>query len=366
MSILGIDHVELYVGDARQTAYYMCTAFGFRIVGRAGPETGLPGQRSLLLRHGDIHIGLTSGLVPDHPATKYVAQHGDGVAVIALGVHDVADTFHDVVSRGAAVITPPREYGHGSGRVVTANVGGFGDLTHRLVQRSADPEAPFWPGVIQPVPDDPVERPDHEQLLQVIDHLAVCVPSGELATTAGFYRDVFGFDEIFAEFIEVGGQAMDSKVVQSPSGGVTFTIIEPDATRHAGQIDDFLNWHAGAGVQHLAFRTNDIVRAVTTFASRGVGFLDTPDAYYEALRRRVDDTGVPVDVMRGLGILVDRDHWGQLYQIFTESMHIRRTMFLEIIDRRGALTFGSNNIKALYEAKQRELSGSPLAPPVLT
>jgi len=178
-----------------------------------------------------------------------------------------------------------------------------------------------------------------------------------LAPTAKYYEDVFGFAQIFEEYIEVGGQGMDSKVVQSPSQHVTFTLIEPDPDRRPGQIDDFLTWHAGAGVQHVAFGTDDIVTAVSTLADHGVRFLGTPSSYYDTLEDRVGHVDAPIEELRRLGVLVDRDHWGQLLQIFTESMHIRRTLFLEIIERRGALTFGSGNIKALYAAKQRELAG---------
>jgi 4-hydroxymandelate synthase len=357
-NVLGIDHVEFYVGDARQTAYYLCTAFGFRVVGHGGPETGLVGQRSVLVRHGDIYLLLTSGLVPEHPATEYVARHGDGVAVVAFGVYSAAEFYADVVGRGAVGLQPPTAHGSEQHEVIMAIVAGFGDVTHRLVQR-AGMDGPFWPGAIEPVSAEPSDP----ELLRVIDHAAICVPAGELTATARYYEDVFGFNEIFAEYIEVGGQGMDSKVVQSPSGGVTFTLIEPDPGRRAGQIDDFLRWHAGAGVQHLAFRTDDIVQSVGTFGTRGVGFLTTPASYYEALEQRLGPVGMPMHVLQELGILVDQDHWGQMYQIFTQSMHIRRTLFLEIIERRGALTFGSSNIKALYEAKERELSGATSAIP---
>jgi 4-hydroxymandelate synthase len=353
MNVRTIDHVEFYVGDARQTAYYFCTAFGFRVVGQAGPETGLAGQRTLHLRHGDIHLLLTSGLTADHPATEYVARHGDGVAVVAFAVHDATATHTEAVARGALSISTPQRYGHGT---VLATVSGFGDVTHRLVER-CPADAGFWPDVIRPVAS--VEA-DPERLMEVIDHAAICVPAGQLDATVAYYTDVFGFIEILAEYIEVGGQAMASKVVQSASGGATFTLIEPDPTRAAGQIDDFLSWHAGAGVQHLAFRSNDIVTAVDTFAARGVGFLSSPGSYYDALEARIGAVDLPVAGLRQAGILVDRDHGGELYQIFTQSMHVRRTLFLELIERHGALTFGSSNIKALYEAKERELSaGSP-------
>lgn len=340
MNVLGVDHLEFYVGDARQTAYFLCTAFGFRIRGQGGPQTGLADQRSLLLRHGDIHIVLTSGLTPQHPATEYVGRHGDGVAIIGMGVEDVRVAYDEC---GAGLVEPAFYE-----QAAFAVAQGFGDVTHRLVQRHEDKE--FWLPGIEPVVD---AEPD-DGLLQVIDHLAICVPNGELGSTSRFYQDVFGFNEIFEEYIEVGGQGMDSKVVQSASREVTFTLIEPDVRKRPGQIDDFLQWHAGAGVQHVAFRTDDIIRAVSTFSDRGVGFLSTPGSYYDLLATRTTD--IPLGELRKHSVLVDEDHWGQMYQIFTQSMHIRRTLFLELIERHGALTFGSSNIKALYEAKERELA----------
>src|SRR5205814_2339918 len=177
------------------------------------------------------------------------------------------------------------------------------------------------PGLV-PVPGP---HPDgNGELLRTIDHLAICVPAGQLAATSRYYRDVFGFAQTFEEYIEVGGQGMDSAVVQSPSRGVTFTLIEPDPTRRPGQINDFLQWHAGAGVQHLAFGVNDIVEAVGALAERGVRFLGSPASYYESLPDRLG-VDLPIEDLRRLGILADRDHWGHLFQIFTESVHVRRT-----------------------------------------
>lgn len=353
MHISGIDHIELFVGDARQAAFYFCTAFGFKVCGHGGPETGLAGQRSLLLRQGEIQIVLTSGLVADHPATEYVRRHGDGVAIVAIGVDDAEQAYRQLVERGAAAVSAPARYALDEAEVVVAEVSGFSDVTHRLVERHG-PQREFLPGAIELIGDDPY---GDAKLLRTIDHLAICVPAGGLTPTAKYYEDVFGFKQIFEEYIEVGGQGMDSKVVQSPSQHVTFTLIEPDPERRPGQIDDFLSWHAGAGVQHVAFGTDDIVTAVGTLTDHGVRFLGTPSTYYDALEERVGHLDAPLEELRRLGVLVDRDHWGQLLQIFTESMHVRRTLFLEIIERRGALTFGSGNIKALYAAKQRELSG---------
>lgn len=352
MEIYGIDHVELYVGDARQAAFYLGHAFGLQIHGQGGPETGLPGQRSLLLREDAVQIVLTSGLAAEHPAAAYVQRHGDGVAVVGLEVDNAADAYTELLARGAESVAAPVIYTDQETTVVIAEVGGFGDVIHRLVERRG-PRYEFLPGAIQITA--PASGPD-EKLFSEIDHLAICVPSGQLKPTAEFYERVFGFLPIFEEYIEVAGQGMESTVVQSPSKHVTFTLIEPDPNRRPGQINEFLSWHAGAGVQHIALRTSDIVEAVSTLAARGVNFLASPSAYYKALPDRVGELETPIEDLEKLGILVDRDHWGQLLQIFTESMHVRRTLFLEIIERRGAMTFGSGNIKALYEAKERELA----------
>lgn len=354
MRIHGVDHVEFYVGDARMAAHYLCTSFGFRLYGQGGPETGLPGQRSLLLGQGDVRVLLTSGLVADHPATKYVAQHGDGVAVVAFGVEDAAGVYDAAVAAGATPVAAPVTYSRDGATVVTASVLGFGDVVHRLVERrEAGPE--FLPGAIELT--EAVHDKGEDDLLRVIDHAAVCLPAGELDDTVTFYEKAFGFAEIFHEYIEVGQQGMESRVVQSASGGVTFTFIQPDLSRRPGQIDDFLAWHGGAGVQHLAFRTDDIITAVRTFAGRGVAFAETPASYYDVLEKRLGPVDAPVAALRELGILADRDHWGEMFQIFTKSMHVRRTLFLELIDRHGARTFGTSNITALYEAKERELTG---------
>jgi 4-hydroxymandelate synthase len=354
MNFSGIDHIELYVGDAPQAAFYYCTAFGFQIHAQGGPETGLKGQRSLLISQGDIRIVLTSALGPDHPAAEFVSRHGDGVAVIAIEVDDATSAYELLVDRGAAPLSSPAQYAVGDATVTTAEVGGFGDVVHRLVQRDG-PRAEFLPGVFTMSDVDPAAEGG---LLGVIDHFAVCLPSKTLDVTVKYYEDVFGFAEIFEEYIQVGEQAMFSKVVQSPSKLVTFTLLEPDTSRQSGQIDNFLRWHGGAGVQHVAFTSEDIVATVRTLGERGVKFAKTPETYYEALRERMSDLVVPVSDLREVGVLVDRDHWGHLLQIFTESMHVRRTLFLEVIERRGALTFGSGNIKALYEAKNRELTGA--------
>ena len=352
MKILSIDHAEFYVGDAIAMTQSLCSVYGFRVYGRGGPETGLPRQRSVLIGQGDIRILLTSGLHEDHPASQFVARHGDGVAVIGLRT-DVAAAYADALAAGATGIGEPRSWENDEALVVTAEIEGFGDVAYRFVERRGL-DAEFQPGAIVMEPD--VAAGAAGDLLTLIDHAALCVPAGKLDPTIAFHERVFGFTVIFQDYVEVGAQGMISKVVQSPSGGATFTIMEPDISRQAGQIDDFLAWHGGAGVQHLAFLTQDIVHAVRTFSGRGAGFAVTPSSYYDMLGARLGRTEIPVEALRPLGILADRDHWGQMYQIFAKSTHIRRTYFHELIERRGARTFGTSNIPALYAAKDRELA----------
>jgi 4-hydroxymandelate synthase len=349
MIIEAIDHIEFYVENADQTASHLCDAFGFRIQGRGGPETGLDGCRSILLSQGDITILVTSALHGDHPAADYVWRHGDGVAVIAVTTSDAHTAFAEAVEHGAVPVASPVVRGHCAARVTFATVNAFGDVAYRFVAREAT-GAPFAPGVIAQTSPTPASGGP----LTAVDHIAVCVPAGELAGTVRRHQEVFGFAETFQERIVVGSQAMDSKVMQSPSGKVTLTIIEPDDTREPGQIDEFVRSHGGAGVQHVAFRTDDITAAIPAIAGRGVRFLSTPPSYYDTLTARLGSLGVPVGTLRELNILADQDNWGAMLQIFTESRHPRRTLFYELIERRGARTFGSNNIKALYEAVERQ------------
>jgi 4-hydroxymandelate synthase len=351
VTIKGIDHIELFVGDARLTAYMLQHAFGFQLRGTGGPETGLDGQRSLLLNQRDVWIVVTTGLAEDHPAAVYVAQHGDGVGVVAFETTDTVGAYATAIEGRATGYAPPTVHEAGADRVTIATVSGFADVVHRLVQREG-PRAEFLPGAIAMADGEPAPGP-----LELIDHAAVCLPYAELEPTVRFYREAFGFSEIFSEYVEVAEQGMDSRVVQSPSGGVTFTLIQPDVSRRRGQLDDFLDWHGGAGVQHVAFRTDDIVGAVRSFSARGVAFATTPSTYYDVLEERLGAIDVSVAELRDVGVLVDRDHWGQMFQIFTQSLHVRRTLFLELIERHGARTFGTSNIKALYEAKERELAG---------
>jgi 4-hydroxymandelate synthase len=334
MNLQGIDHVEFFVGDADTEAARLSSTYGFHISGRREH----PDHYSVLLRQRDIQVLITTGTRAGHPAAAYVEQHGDGLASIAIATGDPDDALTQAVANGAVPATSSLENTSSERVRVTA----FGDVTHTFV---APGELAARFGASERAPDG---------LLDAIDHVAVCVPAGELDPTVGFYETVLGFSQIFEEYIEVGEQAMNSTVVQSRSGEVTVTILEPDTSRRAGQIDGFIASHDGAGVQHVAFRTDDIATAVRTFAGNGVEFLSTPGSYYDELGRRLGEVGVPVGVLRELNVLVDRDEVGELFQIFAHSTHPRRTFFFEVIERLGALTFGSANIKALYQAVERE------------
>jgi 4-hydroxymandelate synthase len=352
MDVQRIDHLEFYVDDAAQAAGHLCSSFGFRIHGRGGPETGMRDCQTILLSQREIRILITSALNERHPAAEYVRRHGDGVAVIGLAVENAAEAFAEAVARGAAPIAPPATTERDGARATFASVSGFGDVAHKFVDRQYA-HGLFAPGMIsEAVP------PDRGGLLMEVDHLAVCLPAGHLADTVRRYEEIFGFAETFTERIIVGSQAMDSKVVQSPSQQVTLTLIEPDITRSPGQIDQFLAAHDGAGVQHIAFLTEDIATAVRTISDSGIRFLSTPPTYYDALTARLGPVGIPVETLRDLNVLADRDNWGVLLQIFTESRHPRSTFFYELIDRHGARTFGSRNIHALYEAVERQQRGA--------
>jgi len=314
MAVSTVDHIEFHVADARASAAELCDGFGFTEAGRS--------YGSVRLCQGDITFVLTEA-TPGHPAERYVQRHGAGVAVIALGCADADDAYARAVACGAKPIAADR------------TVSGFGDVALRFVEAAPPARAAG-------------------EFAQTLDHAAMCIPGGELKETVRFCEQALGFQQTFAEYISIGAQGMDSVVVQSPTGGVTFTLLEPDTGRSPGQIDAFLEAHGGAGVQHLALRTDDIAHSVRSLAARGVGFLSTPGAYYDLLGARLGHTGIPVETLRELAILVDQDHGGQLFQIFSRSTHPRRTFFLELIERRGAATFGTANIKALYEAVERQ------------
>lgn len=341
---LSIDHVEFYVQDTTAAAATFVDDYGFEIYGASEPAEPASAIRSVALGKNRIRLVLTTAQGADHPAAAYVEQHGDGVANIALTTPDARRVFAEAVRRGATVVAEPAE----RDGLVTASIKGFGDVIHTFVQRPASDDVRRLPG-FSPVSETGAR---FDSGLGTIDHFAVCVEAGQLAPTVEFYENVLDFRMIFDERIVVGDQAMDSRVVQSRSGSVTLTLIEPDTSREPGQIDKFLKDHGGAGVQHIAFTADSIVESVALLKSKGVSFLSTPAAYYRLLS--VDLTKYSVSELKDLDILVDEDHNGQLFQIFAASVHPNRTFFTEVIERMGAQTFGSGNIKALYEAVERQ------------
>jgi 4-hydroxymandelate synthase len=346
MLIRTIDHLELYVADLEKSGALLSTSFGFAIAGHESDQAAAAGQRSLLLRQGHIALLLTTAGRPDHPAAQYLSRHGDGVAVIAFRTDDVQRAFAAALAHGAHPISSPTFTGEGSSRVGTASVTGIGDVVHKLVQRAAE-HADFAPGVI-----DLTTQPaaDHAGQLEALDHIAICLEAGSLDATVAYYESAFGLGQIYDERIEVGDQAILSKVVQDHDRNTTFTLIEPDLAGEPGQIAEFLRDHGGPGVQHLAFRTPSIATAIQTITQSGVEFLEAPAGYYTALPARLGALSLDIKTLRELNILADRDPWGEMFQIFTRSVHERRTLFYELIERRGARTFGSRNIRALYEA----------------
>lgn len=350
---LSIDHVTLYVEDIAKSTDWLVNGYGLTLYATADDLPGRAAARSAGIGGDQIRLVLTEPLTDDHPGAAYLNRHGDGVADIALRVPDAARAFDEAVRRGARPVSTPADHGG----VVIATVLGFGDVAHSFVQRDegTDERALPW---LRPV--RAAGAADSTGLRQV-DHLAVCVPAGELSRTVEFYETVLDFEMIFTERIIVGEQAMDSQVVQSRSGLVTLTLLEPDVSRRAGQIDEFLRNHNGAGVQHIAFSCPDIVRAVGTVAANGIEFLATPGTYYSLLRQRLTVARHSIDELRRLNILADEDQDGQLFQIFAKSVHPRKTFFLEVIERVGARTFGSGNIKALYEAVELQRSKQEVA-----
>lgn len=341
MTALDIAYIELYTSNEAFAADYLVSSLGFSVVAKSVAREN-NGKNSLLLRQGAVRMIVSTG-----PATReFLDKHGDGIADIALACDNVRATRDAAVAAGATAVDA------GPGAVL-----GFGDVRHTLLPAVAGPGAwrpAGWTWTAAPraatqpgVAVQPCGR------IRRLDHVAVCVRAGTLPGYARFYADAFSLAWYSSEYVDFGAGAMDSVVVRSPSGGVTFTLVAPDPARSAGQIAGFLGRNDGPGVQHLAFGVDDIVGAVHEAAGRGARFLPTPDAYYDLLLARLPGLGPEIERLRGAGVLADRDEWGYLFQLFTRSPHGRDTLFYEFIQRRGARGFGSANIRALYEAVER-------------
>ncbi|HYO54055.1 4-hydroxyphenylpyruvate dioxygenase [Archangium sp.] len=353
MKLKSIDHIELYVGDARKLAHFYSSTFGFRVVAESGPGTGVEGQCSYLLQQGTMWMVLTSALTPRNPVAEYVERHGDGVKDIAFLTANAAEAFEEAVRCGAQPVREPMVYKGNGAQVVQATVAApMGDLLHTFIQREGR-EGVFMPGLFRETYDFGVPAVEP---FAALDHIAICLEPGTLARTARFYADVFGFRETHEENVRSEYSGMNSKVIESPNGRITFPMMEPAVVnaRRQGQIEEFLTSHGGPGVQHLAMLSNDIAAAIRAMRTRQVEFLDIPGAYYDMLEGRVGKLDMDMSLLRELGILADRDASGILLQVFTRSTHPRRTLFFEVVQRLNACGFGGGNIRALFDAKERE------------
>ncbi|MDO0915401.1 4-hydroxyphenylpyruvate dioxygenase [Streptomyces sp. DT2A-34] len=346
-----IAYAELYVTDDRDASGFLIDSLGFVPLAVAGPATGTHDRRSTVLRSGEVTLVVTQALQPGTAVARHVEEHGDSIADLAFSCDDVQSCFDRAVLAGATALQQPTPSLRRGQDTWFAAVSGFGDVRHTLIAATDDRAGQLPPDrdwALLPAATDPAApRP-------VLDHVAVCLEAGTLRRTAEFYEAAFDMPFYSSEYIEVGDQAMDSIVVRNAEGGITFTLIEPDDTRLPGQINQFLNAHNGPGVQHLAFLVDDIVGSVRALGDRGVAFLRTPGAYYDLLTERVSDMADAIADLRETNVLADRDEWGYLLQIFTRSPYPRGTLFYEYIQRNGARGFGSSNIKALYEAVERE------------
>ena len=350
--INGTDYVEFYVGNAKQAAHYYQAAFGFQFVGYRGPETGVRDRVSYLLTQGKIRLVLTSALGPEGPIAAHVNRHGDGVRDIALWVDDARDAYQKAIERGAKGAQEPAVQKDKDGEVVTAAIAIYGDTIHTLVERR-NYRGLFMPGF---APRTPHYQPS-DVGLQYVDHCVGNVELGQMNVWVSFYEKVMGFKNLISfddEDISTEYSSLMSKVMSNGNERIKFPINEPAKGKKKSQIEEYLDFYRGPGVQHLALATNDIVHTVTSLRDRGVEFLTVPTTYYEELQGRVGRIDEPVDVLAKLGILVDRDPDGYLLQIFSKPVQDRPTLFYEIIQRKGARSFGKGNFKALFEAIERE------------
>jgi 4-hydroxyphenylpyruvate dioxygenase len=351
--IEAIDAIVFAVGNARQAAHFYSTAFGMRVTAYSGPETGSRDVSSYVLESGSARFVLTAPVHADTPLGEHVARHGDGVVDVALRVPDAARAYQVATSRGATGLATPVVSEDDTGKVVIAAIGTYGETRHSLVERSAYSGA-YLPGY---VPREPLVAPVHRRFFQAIDHVVGNVELGKMDEWVEFYHRVMGFQDL-AEFvgadIATKYSALMSKVVWDGRGKVKFPLNEPAAGPKKSQIDEYLEFYGGPGVQHIALATNDIRRSVRAMRAAGVTFLATPSSYYDDLTSWVGEIDVPVDDLRDLGILADRDDDGYLLQIFTKPVQDRPTVFFELIERHGSKGFGKGNFKALFEAIERE------------
>ncbi|MCI5080142.1 MAG: 4-hydroxyphenylpyruvate dioxygenase [Saprospiraceae bacterium] len=352
MPIKGTDYVEIYVSNAKQAAHYYKSAFGFQSLAFAGLETGVKDRESFVLVQDKIRLVLTAPLKANTTIGKHVDLHGDGVKVVALWVDDAVNAFEEAVKRGAKPYMEPQVEEDENGKVVRSGIYTYGETVHIFVERN-DYNGIFLPGF-------KAWNPTYEANpvgLKYIDHMVGNVELGEMNKWVEFYEKVMGFTQILSfddKDISTEYTALMSKVMSNGNGRIKFPINEPADGMKKSQVEEYLDFYGSAGVQHIAVATDDIVSTVKQLQSRGVEFLKVPTTYYDVLEERVGKIDEDIDSLRELGILVDRDDEGYLLQIFTRPVQSRPTMFFEIIQRKGATSFGKGNFKALFEAIERE------------
>jgi len=352
LELWGTDYVEFYVGNAKQSAYYFKTAFGFQEVAYAGLETGVTDRTSYVLQQDKIRLVITSSLVEDSAINRHLNQHGDGVKIVALWVPDATKAFEETTKRGAKPFQQPQASEDDNGKVVTSGIYTYGETVHLFVERN-DYNGPFLPGYVA---RSPKYQPESVGL-KYIDHMVGNVDWRQMNTWVKFYAEVMGFSQIISfddNDISTEYTALMSKVMSNGNGRIKFPINEPAEGKKRSQIEEYINFYKGAGVQHLALATDNIIYTIHELRERGVDFLNVPDSYYLDLQDRVGAIDEDIEVLKKYKILVDRDDEGYLLQLFTKPLMDRPTVFIEIIQRKGATSFGKGNFKALFEAIERE------------
>jgi len=352
LGLIDIDHLGFYVNNAKQAAYYYQRILGFELQAYQGLETGVRDRASYLLSQGNIRFVLTSALNGNSPIAEHCKKHGDGVKDIAMLVKDVERAYKESIKRGAKSVQEPTEYNDKNGTILKASIAAYGDTIHSFIDRSQY-NGPFFPGFKEKKSNFNVEPIG----LQYVDHCVGNVEEGKMNEWVAFYRDILGFSQ-YIHFddkdISTEYSALMSKVMAGGRGRIKFPINEPAKGKKKSQIEEFLDFYGGPGVQHVALLVPDIIDAVSRLQANGMDFLRTPDTYYNQLTERVGKIDENIDDLRKLGILVDRDDEGYLLQIFSKPVSDRPTLFFEIIQRKGARGFGKGNFKALFEAIERE------------
>ena len=353
MPIDGWDHLEIWVGNAKQAAFFYETAYGFTRTAYAGPETGVRDRASYVLEQGEIRFVLTSGLRSDSEICKWAATKGDSVRDVSLAVPDATNAYRQAVQRGARGVVEPHWVDDDQGRVELSAIATYGDNIHTFVNRS-EYSGPYLPGYVSVSPNG---APGGGVGLISVDHVVGNVELGRMDEWVDFYARVLGFTQLthFSdEDISTEYSALMSKVMTDGAGKIKFPINEPAEGKRKSQIEEYLEFHGGPGVQHVAMQSEDIVKTVAALREHGVLFIATPDAYYDIVEERVGEIEENWDDLRSMGILADRDEEGYLLQLFTKIVQDRPTLFFEVIERHGARGFGIGNFKSLFEAIERE------------